>query len=288
MCSFPAFPTNSASRALRFHIAKRAGSAEVTIVHRGERPLNGFDPDLVDLLVARSRELGIDVRVSTCVDDVVGANGALRVDVTSPAGEDSVECDAVVHGAGRVPNVDALNLDVAGVEYGTRGVKVTEYMRSVSNPSIFAAGDCADTPVPNLTPVSSYEGRIASKNLLAGADEFRAKYAPIPSVAFTIPPLGRVGLLEQEAQDQGLDVDVKFEKTDPWYSSIRVAKRYSAYKTLVEKNTGRIVGAHVLGPGTEEQLNLFALAMKSGITANQIKATMFAYPSYASDLGSMV
>ncbi len=270
------------------HIAKRAGASEVTILHRGDRPLKGFDPDLVDLLVARTRELGIDVRLQTCVDGVVRTDGALRVDVTSPAGGDNVECDAVVHGAGRVPNLDALNLDVAGVEYGPRGVKVTEYMRSASNPSVFAAGDCADTPVPNLTPVSAYEGRIASKNLLAGANERRAEYPPIPSVVFTIPPLGRVGLLEEEARDQGIDFEVKFQKTEQWYSSVRVAERHTAYKTLVDKNTGRIVGAHVMGPGTEEQLNLFALAMKSGITANQIKATMFAYPSYASDLGYMV
>ncbi len=270
------------------HIAKRAGAAEVTILHRGDRPLNGFDPDLVDLLVARSRELGIDVRLQTCVDRIASAAGALRVDVTSPTGGDRVVCDAVVHGAGRVPNLDALNLDVAGVEYGPRGVRVTEYMRSVSNPAVFAAGDCADTRVPNLTPVSSYEGRIAAKNLLAEADERRAEYPPVPSVVFTIPPVGRVGLLEEEARDQGIDVDVNFQKTGDWYSSIRVAERHSAYKTLVDRTTGQIVGAHVMGPGAEEQLNLFVLAMKSGITANQIKATLFAYPSYASDLGSMV
>ena len=270
------------------HIAKRAGAAEVTILHRGDRPLQGFDPDLVDLLVARSRELGIDVRLQTCVDGVARADGALRVDVTSPTGAGRVVCDAVVHGAGRVPNLDALSLEVAGVEFGTRGVKVTEYMRSVSNPAIFAAGDCADTPVPNLTPVSSYEGRIAAENLLAEADESRTEYPPIPSVVFTIPPVGRVGLLEEEARGQGIDFEVNFQKTDHWYSSVRVAERHTAYKTLVDRTTGRIVGAHVMGPGAEEQLNLFALAMKTGITANEIKATMFAYPSYASDLGYMV
>ena len=158
---------------------------------------------------------------------------------------------------------------------------------SVSNPAVFAAGDCADTPAPNLTPVSVYEARIAAKNLLSGADEHRVEYPPIPSVVFTVPPVGRVGLLEEEARGQGMELDVHFHKTDHWYSSVRVAEPYSAYKTLVDKTTGRIVGAHVMGPGAEEQLNLFALAMKAGLTANQIKATMFAYPSYASDLGSM-
>ena len=158
---------------------------------------------------------------------------------------------------------------------------------SVSNPAVFAAGDCADTPAPNLTPVSAYEARIASKNLL-GADERLAEYPPIPSVVFAVPPLGRVGLLEEEALEQGMELDVHFQKTDHWYSSVRVAEAYSAHKTLVDKTTRRIVGAHVMGPGAEEQLNLFALAMKAGLTADQIKATIFAYPSYASDLGHMV
>ena len=103
-----------------------------------------------------------------------------------------------------------------------------------------------------------------------------------------MPPLGRVGLLEEEDRGQGMELDLHYQKTDHWYSSVRVAEPYSAHKTLVDKTTGRIVGAHVMGSGAEEQLNLFALAMKAGLTANQIKATMFAYPSYASDLGSMV
>jgi glutathione reductase (NADPH) len=270
------------------HIAKRAGASQVTILHRGERALKGFDPDLVAHLLERTRELGIEVRLQTCVDSVARAGDALRVEVTSRTRSDPVECNAVVHGAGRVPNLDALRLDLAEVDHGARGVRVNAYMRSVSNPTVFAAGDCADTPAPNLTPVSAYEARIASKNLLAGADQRRVEYPPIPSVVFTVPPVGRVGLLEAEAREQGMELDVHFQKTSQWYSSIRVAEPYSAHKTLVDKTTGRIVGAHVMGPGAEEQLNLFALAMKAGLTANQIKAAMFAYPSYASDLGSMV
>ncbi len=176
------------------HIARRAGAAQVTILHRGERALQGFDSDLVAHLVERTRELGIEVRLQTCVDGVTRAGDALRVEVTSRTGSDTVECDAVVHGAGRVPDLDALRLDLAEVEHGPRGVQVNEYMRSISNPAVFAAGDCADTPAPNLTPVSAYEARIASKNLLAGADERRVEYPPIPTVVFTVPPVGRVGL----------------------------------------------------------------------------------------------
>ncbi len=76
--------------------------------------------------------------------------------------------------------------------------------------------------------------------------------------------------------------------TRQWYSSVRVAEEHNAYKTIVEKETGRLLGAHVIGAGAEEQLNLFTLAMKGGLKARDLKSVMFAYPSYASDLAYMV
>ena len=81
---------------------------------------------------------------------------------------------------------------------------------------------------------------------------------------------------------------MSFKETAGWYSSMRVGEEHSAYKTLVDKDTGKILGAHVLGPGAEEQLNQFSLAMRNGLTANDLKATIFAYPSYATDIGYMV
>ncbi|WP_246389746.1 hypothetical protein [Aminobacter niigataensis] len=93
---------------------------------------------------------------------------------------------------------------------------------------------------------------------------------------------------EAAARDKGLAFDTHFEKTAGWYSSLRVGARYSAYKILVENGTGHILGAHLIGPGAEEQINLFAMAMGAGLTANRIKGIIFAYPSYASDISSMV
>ncbi len=270
------------------HIARRAGVSEVTILQRGKRPLVRFDPDLVDLQTERSRKLGINVRCESCVEEVVKDGDEPRVRFSTPPGREESVCDLVVHGAGRVPNLEALNLEVADVDVGPRGIRVNEYLRSVSNPAVFAVGDCADTGAPNLTPVSANEARIAAKNLLAGDDVRRMEYPPIPSVVFTLPPLARVGLLEEEARQQGMDFDVNFQKTGQWYSSMRVGERYSACKTLVENGTGKILGAHLIGPGAEEQINLFTMAMGAGLSANQLKGVIFAYPSYASDLGSMV
>jgi glutathione reductase (NADPH) len=268
------------------HIARRAGAAEVTVLEMMERPLGNFDPDMVAMLVEATDEIGIDLRTSTKVLEVRKSGDEFAVSVETPDGAQTITCDLVVHATGRVPNIDDLNLGAAGIERTRRGITVSPYMRT-TNPNVFAAGDCADSGL-NLTPVSALEARIAGKNLLAGKDERAVDYPPIPSAVFTLPPVATVGLSEAQARELSLDFDVHFQKTEGWYSSMRVGARHSGFKTLVEKGTGRILGAHLIGPGAEEQINLIALAMGNGMTANQIKARIFAYPSYASDIGSMV
>ena len=268
------------------HIAKRAGANEVTVLEMATRPLGNFDGDLVSMLVGASLDLGIDLRTEAKVLKVEKHGQELAVSVETPSGIDVVTCDLVVHATGRVPNIDQLNLAAAGVEAGPRGIKVSPAMRT-TNPNIFAVGDCADSG-PNLTPVSAYEGRVAGKNLLAGKDERTVSYPPIPSVVFTLPSVATVGLSEEAAKEKGLKFDTHFEKTSDWYSSMRVGAKWTGYKVLVEQGTGMILGAHLIGPGAEEQINLFAMAMGAGLTANKIKGIIFAYPSYASDIGSMV
>ena len=268
------------------HVAKRAGASEVTVLEMMERPLGNFDRDLVAMLVEATEELGVDLRTRAKVAKIEKQGKEFVVTVERPEGIETVTCDQVVHGTGRVPNIDGLNLEPAGVEYSHRGIKVNAAMRT-TNPAIFAAGDCADSGL-NLTPVSAAEGRIAGKNILAGKDAREIKYPPIPSVVFTLPMVATVGFSEAEAKEQGLKFDVHFKKTEGWYSSLRVGAKHTGFKVLVEQGSGQILGAHLIGPGSEEQINLFAMAMGAGQTANQIKAMIFAYPSYASDIGSMV
>lgn len=268
------------------HISKRSGASAVTVLEMMERPLGNFDPDLVDMLVEATDEMGVDLQTQAKVLKIEKTGEGFEVSFETPSGTRVVACDQVVHATGRVPNIDHLNLQAAGVESGPRGIKVSRYMRT-TNPNIFAAGDCADSG-PNLTPVSANEGRIAGKNLLAGKDERAVNYPPIPSVVFTLPQVATVGLSEAAAHEKGLKFDTHFQKTGDWYSSMRVGTRWTGFKVLVEQDTGLILGAHLIGPGAEEQINLFAMAMGAGLTANKIKAMIFAYPSFASDIGSMV
>ena len=124
------------------HIAARAG-ADVTLLHRGERPLEGFDADLVARLVSASRDLGINVQVKAEVNEVEQVEEGFMVKTST--GE-SFAADLVVHGAGRVPELDGLDLDAGDIAHDLkRGVAVNEHLQSISNPSVYAAGDSADT-----------------------------------------------------------------------------------------------------------------------------------------------
>src|SRR3546814_9573661 len=108
------------------HIAKRAGAREVTVLEMMERPLANFDPDLADILCEATAELGIDLRTRAKVLKIDKNGTGFTVTYETPKGTEAVDCDLVVNATGRVPNIDHLNLDAAGVEYSRRGLKRSE------------------------------------------------------------------------------------------------------------------------------------------------------------------
>ncbi len=268
------------------HIAARAGS-KVTILHRGERPLEGFDKDLVDTLVEATRVVGVDVRLETPVTAIENNAGRLLIHASQDNNEQAFEGDLVVHGAGRGPDIDDLGLDQGNIDRGPKGVLVNEYLQSVSNPAVYAAGDAAATEGLPLTPVASQEGHAVAANILKG-NHRSPDYRGTPTIVFTIPPLASVGLQEEAARERGLKFEVKHEDTSSWYSSRRVNLRHSGYKVLVEEDSGQILGAHLLGLHAEEVINLFALAIRTGLKADDLRRVPYGYPSSSSDVSYMV
>jgi glutathione reductase (NADPH) len=241
----------------------------------------------VDQLVERTRELGIDVHLGTEAIAIQKSSTQLIVQALAFGETSTFQTDMVVHAAGRVPEIKDLNLDAAGIEWENQGVRVNEFLQSVSNPSVYGAGDAAASGGPPLAPVASYEGLIVAANLLKGNHQ-RSNYLGIPSVVFTIPPLAAVGLSERGAREQSLKFTVKKEMTSTWYSSRRVAEAYSGYKVLVEEDTDRILGAHILGSDAGEVINLFALAIRSGMRATDLQHMLFAYPTSGSNMTRML
>ena len=268
------------------HIAARAG-ARVHVLHRGDRPLEQFDPDLVAMLVQTTRELGVEIRLQTEVTAIEPHADGLLVHARSGDQEQLVEADLMIHAAGRVPDIDDLDLDAAGITHDKSGIAVNEYLQSVSNPAVYAAGDAVSGGGFPLTPVAGMQGSILASNLLKG-NHRTVNYTGIPSVVFTTPPLGRAGLTEEAAHAQGLHFVTRHEDTSGWFSSRRVGSPHSGYKTLVEEGTGRVLGAHLFGPHAEEVINLFALAIRSGVPANELRHMVYAYPTSGSDVVSML
>ena len=148
------------------HLAARYGR-KVTILHRSADVLKKFDPDLVALLVSASELLGITVATNQPPVRIKKKSDELLVIVQADGEEKEYYADMVVHGAGRVPNIADLNLEAAGIEASQDGVVVNEYLQSISNPRVYAAGDVASGGQP-LTPVAMAEGQVAADNLIYG------------------------------------------------------------------------------------------------------------------------
>ncbi|MBB2749025.1 UNVERIFIED_ORG: glutathione reductase (NADPH) [Microbispora rosea subsp. rosea] len=268
------------------HIAARAG-ATVTILHGGVRPLKHFDQDLVARLLERTRDLGIDVRTGTKVTGVEGAPGSFKVTALTDSGPEVFEADMVVHSAGRAPEVDDLDLSAAGVEFDRRGIRVNGHLQSVSNPAVYAAGDAADSGGLPETPLAQYEGGLVAENIMEG-NQRTADYLGMASVVYSIPALSAVGMTEEEAHAKGLTFTVNQADTSGWYSARRVAEPTSMYKILIEKDSGRILGAHLLGPEADEFANIFALAIRADVRADALKHALFVYPTQASNMAWML
>jgi len=267
------------------HIAARAG-ARVTVLQRAARVLPAFDAEVVGWLMDKFAEIGVDVRTGNAVTAIERSGDEYRVHVQTPQGEAIVPADLVVHAAGRVPDVAELNLSAANVAVAGGRLQLNDFLQSVSNPIVYAAGDAA-AKGPPLTPVSSHDAKVAARNILEG-NRHQSDYRGVPSVAFTLPPVAAVGLSESAARAQILKLRIKSAKVPHFYTARRVAEPLYGYKTLVDENGGRILGAHLVGPHADEVINLFALAIRHDLSVRDLKSTIFGYPTAASDIGYML
>jgi glutathione reductase (NADPH) len=264
------------------HIAARAG-AEVTILHADDRPLSHFDGDLVRRLVEHSRRIGIKVELNCRVAAVERSEESFTV-----VAEDGrrFTADFALHGLGRVPNLDALDLAAGKVEVEKGRLRLDRHLRSISNAAVFAAGDAA-AQGPQLTPVASHDAEAVALNLLEGCTH-EPDHAGVTSVVFAIPPLASVGLTEEEARAKGVPFELKGGDMAAYQSVRRTGEPTAAFKLLLEPGGGRVLGAHLLGPQAEEVINLFAIAVRHGLPARALGQLLSAYPSGGSNISSML
>lgn len=272
--------------ALEFsHVYARAG-AKVTILEVLPRLLPGLDGDAVAQVRTESERIGIEIRTKVTVRRIEPVEDRLRVVFEQDGEERVVEAERVVNGAGRIADTDGLDLEAGEVDHDGMRISVDRFLRSTSNPAVHVCGDALWSS-PQLSPIATYEGRLVGRNIVEGA-RHEPDYTPIPSCVFTVPALASVGLSEAAARERGLAVEVGTNDMHDWFSAITYAETVAWSKVLVEKGSDRILGAQLVGHSGEELIHLFALAMRHGITAGQIRDLVYAFPTFSADVKSML
>jgi len=267
------------------HVYARAG-ARVTILEAMPQLLPRLDQDAVAAIQGESERLGIDVRTGVEVESISQSDSGLQVSFTHQGKRQTISAERVVNGTGRIANVADLNLEVANIKHDGIRIEVDDYLRSVSNPSVWVAGD-ALLHSAQLSPLATYEGRIVAQNIVDGVN-FKPDYSIVPSAVYTVPALSSVGMTEAEAARADLDFDAITSDMSGWFSARFYAETVAWAKILVEKGTRRVIGAHLVGHHGEELIHLFALAMRHGISADQLGDEMYAFPTFAADIKSML
>ena len=255
---------------------------EVQVLMRHDQALRAFDQDVVQPLLDASRELGMVFHAHSEPETVQRGEGGYRIHLHGGA---QLDADIVLNAAGRVPAVDSLDLAKAHVDYTDHGLKVNKYLRATDNPRIFAAGDAHGRM--QLSPVAGYEGRLVARNFLEG-NVAAADYEAVPMAIYTVPPVARVGLTEAEASARELHFDTVREDMSGWTVFAIDGRDHATAKVLYERESGGVLGAHLFGPGADELINHFAMAMRYGIPRVRLREMIFTYPAFASVVSSLL
>ena len=266
------------------HFAARLApeNRSIKILEIHHRPLGPFDSEMVALLVAASEQEGIELITEIEITGVERAGEGFRVHCASGAIH---EADLVVHGAGRVADIETLDLASAGIETENRGIVVDTAMRT-TNRRVFAVGDCAASP--QLARVADFEARVAAETILAEEGQGQPSsidYTAAPALLFTYPQYGMVGKTEDQLKEEGTRYWKSFDKNLSWPTYRRVGMRHAAYKILVDQDNF-ILGAHVLSDNAAGLMHAFRMAMvcRMPVDALHRHSIMSPYPSRESDL----
>jgi glutathione reductase (NADPH) len=267
------------------HVYARAGT-KVTILEVLPQLLPAMDADAVSQVRRESERIGIAVHTGVTVKRIDASCNRLRVTFERDGTAHEFEADQVVNGAGRVANVDALDLDAGQVRHRNGRIDIDDYLRSASNPAVHVCGDVLWTS-PQLSPIATYEGRIVGRNIVEGSVA-KPDYASIPSAVYTVPALASVGLTEAKAKELGRSIKVHANDMSDWLSSRTYNEPVAWAKVIVDEMTDRILGAHIVGHAGEELIHIYAFAMQFGIAASQIRDTVYAFPTFSADIKSML
>ena len=265
--------------AMEFAGIFNALGSTVTVINRSDVILRGYDETLRDRLLQITLGRGIDYKFHCPITRVERQDdGSLLVH----AGKlDPIPADVVLIATGRRPNTEALGLDTAGIELGPKGEVPVDVNSRTACESIYAIGDVTDRI--QLTPVAIREGQ-AFADTLFGNTPHTVDYDCVASAVFSQPPLAAVGLTEGEARNQYGNVKVFSSDFRPMKNVFAERHERGLYKLVVDANTERILGIHMIGPEAPEILQAAAIAVKAGLKKSDFDATVALHPSMAEEL----
>ena len=240
--------------------------------------MRGFDDDLRTLLAEEMVRKGVDLRMDTDVKSIEKKDGELHLTLTNG---DIVKTDAVMYATGRVPNTKGLGLEAAGVKLGKSGEVIVDEYSQTSVPGIYAVGDVTDRA--NLTPVAIREGHAFADTVYGGRD-VKVDHSIIPTAVFSQPELGTVGLTEASARARCPEVDIYKTAFRAMKNTLSGSQERTFMKLVVDARTGKVLGAHLMGPGSGELIQAVGIAVTMGATKAQFDATIAVHPTAAEEL----
>lgn len=251
----------------------------VTLVQRAAQLLAREDPDVAAFVAARLEADGVRVLTRTQAESFARQGADLRARIARDDGHaEEVAASAVLIAAGRIPNVETLGLEAAGVKYSRRGIEVNDCLQT-SQPHIYAAGDIAGRH--QFTHVADLHARTVIRNILFPLKKAKLDDSVVPWCTYVDPEVARVGLNETEAKQKGVACDVFTQGLEHVDRAIVSDEDSGFARVLVARGTDRILGVTLVAAHAGELLHEFVLAIKHGIGLGKLSATVHAYPTFA-------
>ncbi|MES1945018.1 glutathione-disulfide reductase [Salinisphaera sp. PC39] len=263
----------------------QALGAQTTLLLRKDHVLKYFDAMLGETLIGHMRDAGIEVVMETPVAELSEDGAGVRVHYATDRAPETF--DTLIWAIGRTPNTHGIGLDRVGVEPDAGGYVPVDDYQNTSVEGVYAVGDV--TGRAELTPVAIAAGRRLADRLFGGQADRHLDYANIPTVVFSHPPIGSVGLSEAEARERFGDGAVTVYETrfNSLYYGVLEHKVASRMKLVCTGDEERIVGAHVIGDGADEMLQGFAVAVRMGATKRDFDDTVAIHPTSAEEFVTM-
>lgn len=255
--------------------------AQVTQLYRGSMFLRGFDGDVRETLAEEMAKSGVDLRFHTIITRIGKSHDCLMVELSDGA---ILEADAVLYAIGRTPNTQGLGLEAAGVATDAKGAITVDESYRTSVEHIYALGDVTDRV--QLTPVAIAEGHWLADTLFGPGRDQGVNYANIPTAVFSTPPIGTVGLTEEQARAHG-PVDIFTSGFRPMKHTLTGRQERSLMKLVVDRPTQKVLGAHMVGPDAGEILQGLAIAINAGATKADFDRTIGIHPTAAEEFVTM-